>query len=187
VASNKRVLIGTVGYAMLSNHSIGPILLEPLKKISWPSGVSVDELSWGPIAVVQQFEALEQPYDKVVLLVAIERPERKIGEFKLYQWLGSLPDERQIQACIGDAATGVISVENLLVIGEHFKIWPKEVYLVDVEPGPEVAGENLTSEVEENVPEIMNLVQRIAVNGIDQNEQIDYLRGSELYNQQVKI
>jgi predicted heme/steroid binding protein len=58
---------------------------------------------------------------------------------------------------------------------------------VEAEPGPEVAGENLTSEVEENVPEIMNLVQRIAVNGIDQNEQIDYLRGSELYNQQVKI
>ena len=153
--------------------------------MDWPKGVSVDELNWGPIAVVQQFEALGVAYDKVVLLIAIERPHRQIGEINVFQWKGGLPDEKQIQACIGDAATGVISVENLLVIGEYFKIWPKEVLLVDVEPGPEVAGEHLTSEVEGNVPDILNLVQRLAIEGVDGNERVDILRGNELFNEEL--
>ena len=150
--------------------------------MDWPKGVLVDELNWGPIAVVQQFEALEIAYDKVVLLVAIERSQRQIGETNVFQWKGGLPDEKQIQACIGDAATGVISVENLLVIGEYFKIWPKEVFLVDVEPGPEVAGEYLTTEVAENVPYILNLIQRLAIEGADDNEGVNILRGNELFN-----
>jgi hypothetical protein len=185
--SNRNIFVGTVGYAILSNHSIGPILLPHLKKMDWPNGVSVDELNWGPIAVVQQFEALEIAYDRVVLLVAIERSHRKIGEINIFQWKGELPDEKQIQACIGDAATGVISVENLLVIGEYFKTWPKEVFLVDVEPGPEVAGENLTTEVAENVPDILKLVQHLAVEGTDDTDLVDILRGNELFNEELNV
>ncbi len=123
--SNKKVLIGTVGYQLLGNHSIGPNLLPQLQSNKWPEGVVVDEMNWGPIAVVQYLESLETPFDRVVFLVAIERAHRKIGDISLYQWKGGLPDDKQIQACVGDAATGVISVENLLVIGEHFKVWPK--------------------------------------------------------------
>ena len=185
VELNKKIFVGTVGYAILSNHSIGPILLPHLKKMEWPSGVSVDELNWGPIAVVQQFEALEIPYDKVVLLVAIERQHREIGDINVFQWKGSLPDEKQIQACIGDAATGVISVENLLVIGEYFKVWPKEVFLVDVEPGPEVAGEHLTTEVGENVPDILKRVHRIATKEMDESDHVDLLKGNELFNEEL--
>lgn len=187
VVLNKNVFVGTVGYGVLCNHSVGPVLLPQLKKMEWPDGISIDELNWGPIAVVQQFEALDTPYDRVVLLVAIERQHREIGEITVYQWKGGLPDERQIQACIGDAATGVISVENLLVIGEYFKIWPKEVYLVDVEPGPEVAGEQLTTEVAQKVPDILKLVQRLAIKGIDGMEQVDILKGNELYDEELKV
>ena len=177
----KKVFIGTVGYQILSNHSIGPILLPHLQKQDWPNGVTIDELNWGPIAVVQQFEALDIPYDRVILLTAIERPHRQIGEISVYQWLGKLPDEKQIQACVGDAATGVISVENLLVIGEYFKIWPQEVFLVDVEPGPEQAGEHLTEEVAIKVPRVINTVQQLAINGIAEFTGIGYLRGDTLF------
>jgi len=64
-------------------------------------------MNWGPIAIVQYFQTLETPFDRVIFLVALERPERKMGDISVYQWLGKLPDERQIQACVGDAATGV--------------------------------------------------------------------------------
>ena len=177
----KKVFIGTVGYQILSNHSIGPILLPHLQKQDWPEGVSIDELNWGPIAVVQQFEALETPYDRVILLTAIERTHRQIGAISVFQWQGKLPDEKQIQACVGDAATGVISVENLLVIGEYFKIWPKEVFLVDVEPGPEQAGEHLTEEVAIKVPQVVQTIQQLAKNGIAKIKEIGYLRGDKLF------
>ena len=177
----KRVFIGTVGYHILSNHSIGPILLPQLKQQNWLDGVFVDELNWGPIAVVQQFEATEVPYDRVILLTAIERPERAIGDISVFQWQGFLPDEKQIQACVGDAATGVISVENLLVIGQYFKIWPKEVFLVDVEPGPEQAGEHLTEEVAIKVPQVIQTIQSLSTHGPLNIKQISYLRGDTLF------
>ena len=163
---NKKILVGTVGYQILRNHSIGPILLPHLSEQSWPEGVICDELNWGPIAIVQQFEAMDIPYDRAILLTAIERPERKIGDITVFQWKGGLPDDQQIQACVGDAATGVISVENLLVIAEYFKVWPKEVFIVDVEPGPEIAGEHLTEEVAAKVPQVIKVIQALVKNGI---------------------
>lgn len=178
----KTIFIGTVGYHILSNHSIGPILLPKLQKLDWPAQVEVDELNWGPVAVVQQFQALDTPYDRVILLTAIERPTRQIGDITIFQWQGHLPDEKQIQACVGDAATGVISVENLLVIGEYFKIWPQEVYLVDVEPGPEQAGEHLTEEVAVVVPTVFKTIQHLVDKGVAGLEEIAYLRGDKIFD-----
>jgi len=182
VGLNKKVLIGTVGYQLLGNHSVGPNLLPQLQAINWPEGVVVDEMNWGPIAVIQYLESLETPFERVVFLVAIERAHRKIGEINLYRWMGGLPDDKQIQACVGDAATGVISVENLLVIGEHFKVWPKEVYLIDVEPGMEIAGEQFTKNVTAQVPKILELTRHIALNGIRGSMKILELRGDTLFD-----
>lgn len=179
--SNKKTFVGTVGYHILGNHSIAPMLLSELQKMDVPDHVKIDELNWGPVAVVQQFQAEEIPYEKVILLAAIQRPERQIGEITIFQWKGGLPDEEQIQACMGDAATGVISVENLLVLGEYFKIWKDEIFLVDVEPGEEIAGEQLTIEMEEKVPEIISTVTRLATTGLMEQEKISYLFGDKIF------
>ncbi len=182
MGSNKRTLIGTVGYHLLGNHSIGPVLLPDIRDMDLPDDVDVEEMNWGPIAVVQYFQTLKTPFDRVIFLVAIERQDRKMGDITIFKWKGGLPSETQIQACVGDAATGVISVENLLVIGEYFKIWPKELYLVDVEPGPEVAGEQLTEEVRQKAPGILKKLRHIAINGITDEDSTCTLRGNELFN-----
>lgn len=182
MASNKNVLIGTVGYHLLRNHSVGPILLPQLQSVKWDGLVTVEEMNWGPIAIVQYFQTLQIPFDRVIFLVAIERPKRTIGDISLFQWMGYLPDEKQIQACVGDAATGVISVENLLVIGEHFNIWPKEVFLLDVEPGKEQAGEYLTAEVDAKIPEILRILEELTA----QDEvllETQKLRGDTLFEE----
>lgn len=181
---NKKTLIGTVGYHILGNHSMPPMLFSHLQEFSLPDHIKVDELNWGPVAVVQMFEAEDPPFDKVIILCAVERKEREIGQIDVYKWLGKLPDEEQIQACVGDAATGVISVENLLVIGEYFKVWRDEVYLVDVEPGPEVAGEQLTIEVQNAIPEIISTVKRLAINGVDDEMSLKFLSGNTIFNEE---
>lgn len=158
----KKTFIGTVGYHNLSNHSIGSALLPQLQKMQWADGVEVDELNWGPIAVVQKFQALPTAYDRVILLAAIERPYRNIGDITVYKWMGGLPDEEMIQRCVGDAVTGVISVENLLIIGEYYKIWASETFVVDVEPGPEQAGEHFTEEMQQAIPEVILTLQQLS-------------------------
>lgn len=180
--SSKRIFIGTVGYHLLRNHSVGPILLPQLKQMNWPSGVEVDELNWGPIAVVQQFQALAQPYDRVIILTAVNRENRNVGEVSVYQWEGGLPDEEQIQACVGDAATGVISVDNLLVIGEYFGIWPPELLIVDVEPGEEQAGEELTPELVAKVPDILALIKKMTEKELNGHLTLLQINGTQLFH-----
>ncbi len=157
----KKTFIGTVGYHNLRNHSIGPALLPKLQEMKWVEGVELDELNWGPIAIVQKFQSLPIPFDRVILIAAIERPERKIGDITVYKWMGKLPDEELIQRCVGDAVTGVISVENLLIIGEYFKIWTGETFVVDVEPGPEEAGEDFTEEMQQAIPDLILTLQNL--------------------------
>lgn len=182
---NKKTLIGTVGYHILANHSMPPMMYHHLSKMSWPNHVKVDELNWGPVAVVQMFEAETPPFDKVIILCAIERKGRKIGQIDVFRWLGILPDEEQIQACVGDAATGVISVENLLVIGEYFKIWKDEVYLVDVEPGPEVAGEKWTEGMDLCIPDVISTIKQLVLTGMDNDIDIKYLQGDTIFTNKI--
>ncbi len=72
----KKIFIGTVGYHNLRNHSIGPALLPQLQKMQWPEGVELDELNWGPIAIVQKFQSLPASYDWVILIEDLKLLQR---------------------------------------------------------------------------------------------------------------
>jgi hypothetical protein len=134
-----------------------------LQEMEWPDTVSLEEMNWGPIAIVQQFQAMSKPYRRVVLVCALQRPHREIGDITCFRWPGILPSDEQIQACIGDAVTGVVSIENLLVIGEHFDIWPDELYILDMEPGPEESGPTLTPQMSEHVPELLKNIRHFSL------------------------
>lgn len=172
----RHILIGTVGYHCLRDYSVGPMLLPHLQEMSWPAGVEVDELNWGPIAIVQRFQAEETPFERVVILTARDQG-RPPGTLTLRRWRGGLPDDERLQARVAEAVTGVISVDNLLIIGEHFDIWPDETFLVDVEPGPEEAGETFTPAVESAVPDILDTVRHAALAPSDDLPAMEALHG----------
>ena len=177
---NKRTVLGTIGYHNLSNHSIASLLIDKIKELTWAKHVVVEEMNWGPIAIVQWFQALDKPFERVVLFTAIQRPKRKIGDITIFKWGGGTPNDREVQARVGDAVTGVISPENLLIIGEYFKIWPKEVYMIDVEPGPEKAGETLTTEVGERVMEYLEALEIVCKDGCKSDENCIILYGDKI-------
>ncbi len=137
----KRIFIGGVGYTNLRDLSVGPIVLPQLQQLDWPEGVEIDDLSLGgPIAAVHRFREAS-PYDRVVLFGAVAR-WRQPGQIYLYRWDRSLPDRDEIQMRVSEAVTGVISLDNLLIVGGYFGIWPPDVVIVEVEPcdenwGPE--------------------------------------------------
>ena len=175
----RRVLIGAVGYLNLRDYSIGPVLLSQLRKTRWPSGVLLDELNWGPIAIVQQFQSLPDPYDRIIILTATPCG-RPAGTVTLRNWVGGLPDEANIQSRISEAVTGVISADNLLIIGEHFNIWPEEVFVVDVEPGKEEMGETFTPEVEAVTGDVLSVIRELAVNNSSVLPEFEGMTGNEL-------
>ena len=175
----RRVLVGTVGYHNLRDFSLGPKLLPQLQAIVWPPGVEVEELNWGPIAIVQNFQSLPQPYERVVILTA-RRSGRPVATVTLRRWQGGLPSTEEIQDRVAEAVTGVISLDNLLIVGEYFSIWPDEVLIIDVEPGPEEAGDTLTPPVEAAIPAILDMLRQAASANLAALEPLIGLRGDQL-------
>ncbi len=132
----RRVFIAGVGYTNLRDLSVGPVVVPELQRLDWPSGVEIDDLSQGgPIAAVHRFREAP-PYERVILFGGVGR-SRQPGQIYCYRWDGCLPDRDEIQMRVSEAVTGVISLDNLLIVGGFFDIWPPNVVVVEIEPRDE--------------------------------------------------
>ncbi|HYY15205.1 MAG TPA: hypothetical protein VE965_00905, partial [Gammaproteobacteria bacterium] len=55
-AERAKMLIAGVGYRNLRDLSLGPLLTDRLSQDAWPQGVEVQDLSYGPIAVMHNLD-----------------------------------------------------------------------------------------------------------------------------------
>ena len=128
------ILVAGVGYLHMRDLSFGPILVERLRELGWPEDVLIEDFSWGPISILHWFE--EEPgrkFEKAIFAGAIERG-REPGTLSTYAWTNDRPDPDLVQERISEALTGVIGLENLLVIAQHFDVLPPETSVVELEP-----------------------------------------------------
>jgi len=145
----ERVVIGTVGYyAFLRGYPLGPKLMERLQGIAWPVSVTIAEMNWGPVAIVQDFQSRRVAYDRAVLVASVDRGEQP-GTVTCRRWQGGELDALALQERMHEAVTGVISLDNLLIIGEHFKIWPEEVITVELQSEANDFGDFVLTEMRE--------------------------------------
>lgn len=128
-----RVVIGIVGYyQFIRGYPLGPELMARLQAGPWPDEVSIKEMNWGPIAIVQDFQASAEKYDRVVLVGAVDRGLAP-GTVSCRRWAGGVLDTLAVQRRVFEAVTGVIGLDNLLIIGAHFGVWPAELITVEVQ------------------------------------------------------
>ena len=156
-----RTLIGGVGYSYLRDGSVGPLVVAELAREAWPDGVLVEDLSYGPIAVLQRLQEADPPFDRLVLVAAVRRG-RAPGTVTTYRWDHRLPDAAEIQARVAEAVTGVISLDNLLVVVGFFNALPRNVSVLEVEPEDEGWGEGLSRVVEAAWPRVIDGLRELA-------------------------
>ncbi len=92
------------------------------------------------------------------MLVAAVKRGREPGTVKAYRWDHALPPVKEIQERVSEAVTGVISLDNLLIVTEAFGAFPDDVRVVEVEPADEGWGEGFSPEIEAKLPEIEEAV-----------------------------
>lgn len=160
-----RTLIGGVGYSYLRDGSLGPAVAAALARDPWPDGVVVEDLSYGPIAVMQRLQDIDPPLERLVLVAAVRRGGRAPGTMAVYRWDGRLPDAAEIQARVAEAVTGVISLDNLLAVVGFFDALPGEVWVVEVEPEDEGWGEGFTAAVDAARRRVMDATRALAFEG----------------------
>lgn len=161
-----RVLIACVGYRYLRDQSVGPALVPILNDVDWPEEIEVCDLHFGPIHMVQWLETQPDYYDRIVFVAAVERG-REPGRVYRYQWDRVLPDAEEIQRRIEEGVTGVISLDNLLIIGQYFNVFPSDVRVVEVEPEDTGWGPGFSPRIEGALDEIIATIRRAALEGDD--------------------
>jgi hydrogenase maturation protease len=150
-----RVLIGGVGYRNLRDESLGPYLTDLLSDRA-EAGIEVEDLSYGPVAVSHALRE-RAPYDRLVLVSAVRRG-RSPGTIESYRWRRPALSLHEIQARVAEAVTGVISLDNLLIVCDALGGLPEAIHVVEVEPGPEGWGERFSPAIEARLPEVVEAV-----------------------------
>jgi hypothetical protein len=113
-----QILIADVGYRNLRDMSLGPVLTDRLGQEAWPYGVEVEDLSYGPVAVMHSLDG-RSPYDRIIFIAGVRR-NRQPGGVYCYRWGHQLTDPEEVQARVAETLTGVISLDNLLIIATYF-------------------------------------------------------------------
>ena len=146
-----RILVGGVGYRYLRDGAVGPYMTDTLAA-SATNGIEVEDLGYHPVGFTQNLQ--DRPaYDRIVLVGAIARG-REPGTVTAYRWDHALPSNKAIQERVSEAVTGVISLDNLLIVTEAFGAFPEDVRVVEVEPADEGWGEGFSPVVQAKLGEI---------------------------------
>lgn len=152
------ILLAGVGYSHLSDLSFGPLLVERLQEMPWPQEVHIEDFSYGPIGVLMRLEDEPAQYERAIIAGAAER-DRPPGTLNIYRWEGGPDDPEQVQARIAEAVTGVIGLENLLVIMDHFGVLPPHTTVIELEPFEHEWGMDLSLQGQRRLDEAVAWIQ----------------------------
>ena len=159
-----RTLIGVVGYRYLRDHSAAFAVLDRLEHLDLGADVSVEDTSYNPIALVQWLQGeARDAFHQIIFVAAVERAGRPAGSVAAYRWNGALPSADRIQQAVADAVTGVISLDNTVVVAGHFKALPPRVAIVEIEPRAHEFGTVLSPEVAGAVETAVEVVRALAI------------------------
>jgi hydrogenase maturation protease len=158
-----RTLIGGVGYPDLADMSLSWAVVDELERRPLPSDVVVEDISYNPIAVAQRLDD-DPPDDRfgLVVVVSAVRRGRPPGTLTAYRWDGLLPDPTDVHRAVTEAVTGIIDVDNTLIVAKQFGALPARVAVVEVEPLVEAFGEPLSRVVDAACARACDVVVAIA-------------------------
>ncbi len=131
----------------------------------WQGEVSVEDLSFGPIAVMQrlQDDPPERSFGLAIFVAGLPRPPwREPGSIACYRWDGVLPGSEEVQRAVTEAVTGVIALDNTLTVCGHFQVLPPLVVVVEVEPLVHEFGEEFSEPVARAFDEAHDLIVALA-------------------------
>ncbi len=146
-------LIAGVGYRNLRDLSAGNAVVDALLPLTWPPGVEVEDLSYGPMDVI--FRLREAHFARLCIVGAATELAVVPGQVHWRRWHYQPEPPAMIQERVAEAVTGVISLENLLVICAHFAALPPEVTVIEIAPGDDGWGDEFSPAVARSIADVV--------------------------------
>ena len=131
----------------------------------------MEDFGFGAIAMAQRLE--DDLFERVVF-VAAEVRHRPPATMRLERHRKQdLPPEL-VQAYITEAGAGVVAIDPLLAITQHFDALPAETWILEVEPVDTGWGDGLSPQVESLYPRALGLLRSFAQGGPVQQIEISH-------------
>ena len=142
------VMVGIVGYsAVVESYPLGPKLLEELENIFGDNpNVILENFTWSPVHIVQRLQGGEMTRPDRIVLVGLAAGSSKPGTVAVHRWVGGTQPEAKVQERIYEAVTGIVDLENTLMIGSYFNVWPDECLTVEADLAPDTFGRLVMAE-----------------------------------------
>ena len=142
------VMVGIVGYsAVVESYPLGPKLLEELQDIFGDDpNVLLENFTWSPVHIEQRLQGGEMTRPDRIVLVGLAAGSSKPGTVAVHRWIGGTQPEVKVQERIYEAVTGIVDLENTLMIGSYFKVWPEECLTVEADLAPDTFGRLVMAE-----------------------------------------
>lgn len=138
-------LVATLGHAWLRDQAFGMEVLRRLRDEGVPPGVELTDWSFGTITAFQKLSA--RRFDRAVFLSGTARG-RPPGTLHRFSPPPELPPPEEIHARVADSVMGMVSVDNLVILGRYYGALPEHVVLIEAEPVDEGWGDRLSPAVE---------------------------------------
>ena len=150
-----RITVGIVGYsAVVDSYPLGPRLMTELEAVFLDHpNITVENFTWSPVHIIQRFQDGELDRPDRIVLVGLAAESRAPGKVSTFCWLGGHQDEAKVQERVYEAVTGIVDLENTLMIGSYFKVWPDECLTVEADIAPDTFGRLVMAENENRATE----------------------------------
>lgn len=155
--STTATVVGGVSELYQGDLDVGRRVAEILAGEDLGSGVAVEDLHYGAVAVTQRIEDLAP--DTLVLVGATPRG-RDPGTLHRRRVPPPDLDEVDLQTAVGDAVTGYVAIDLIVEVAAALRALPGRVIAVEVEPVRTGPIAELSAEVEALLPALLAQVRR---------------------------
>ena len=156
IRDDNRVLVLGLGNLLLSDEGIGVHVARELQKHNLPANVEVIDGGTAAIDVILS----QQGLDKLVVIDAIRFGNRP---GTVYKTRLNAEEQNELARFFDSDGGSMISLHqlgliNALAVAKKLNCLPRETIIIGVEPGRISPGLQLTEQVEQTVPKIINTV-----------------------------
>ena len=144
----KHVLILGLGNPLLGDEGVGVRVVEELKELELPDGVTVVEGGTAGLGLI----GLMEGYQRVIIVDAADmgHPPGRVVRFT--------PSEAQFKTAEASLSLHQIGLGEVLALAEALEVAPVELVVIGIQPSRVEVGAGLSPEVEGAIPQIIRII-----------------------------
>ena len=144
----KHALILGLGNPLLGDEGIGVRVVEELKGLELPDGVTVVEGGTAGLGLI----GLMEGYQRVIIVDAADmgRPPGRVVRFT--------PSEAQLKTAEAPLSLHEIGLGEVLALAKALEVAPAELVIIGIQPSRVEGGVGLSPEVEGAIPQIIRII-----------------------------